>query len=70
MDDESAEIAYENEMGSNLATPSRSVHDEFLETLESRLIPFLNHIKSDSLQKFRFVVPLASNPIGILIWMC
>jgi len=70
MDDESAEVAYENETGSNLATPSRSVHDEFLKALESRLIPLINLITDGSLQKFRVVMPLASNLILLLTRMC
>ena len=44
---------------SHFAPPSQSVHVEFLEALESRLIPLFNRFPDDSLEKFRFVIPLA-----------
>ena len=51
---------------SHFAPPSQSVHVEFLEALESRLIPLFNRFPDDSLEKFRFVIPLASALVLIL----
>jgi hypothetical protein len=66
-DVENVEITYDNETSSNFAPPSQSVHDGFLEALESRLIPLFNCFPDDSLEKFRFVIPLASALALILI---
>ena len=56
MGNESPKIASESETRDILSPPSQSVHDEFVDALESRLVPLVNCIPDDRLQSFRFVI--------------
>lgn len=59
-----------NQPSRSLASSTVSAHENFLEVLESRLIPLFHQITDGSLESFRFGLPFAASLILSLIWTC